>query len=201
MKNNFNFQTKISKEQIYELPLRLFEGNIHIIDSDIKLDKTIIRLKDEPVLGFDTETRPAFRKGKTNKVALLQLATRTDAYLFRLNKVGLPESLAKLLSQKNIKKIGVALKDDLRTLRKLKEFIPEGFVDLQQYVKDFGIEDNGLKKLVANILQFRISKGQQTSNWEQEDLSQQQLEYAATDAWVCYEIYKKLTGILFPDDE
>jgi ribonuclease D len=194
MENNFNFETKISREQIYQLPLKLFEGTIHLVDSETNFDKIINRLNKELVLGFDTETRPTFRKGKTNQVALLQLSTNTDAYLFRLNRIGLPESLAKLLASKNIMKIGVALKDDLRTLRKLREFKPEGFIDLQQYVKDFGIEDNGLKKLVANILNFRISKGQQTSNWELEDLSPQQMEYAATDAWVCYEIFKKLNG-------
>lgn len=194
MKNNFNFRTKISKEQIYQLPLKLFEGNIYLIDSETKFDKIINRLNNERVLGFDTETRPTFRKGKTNQVALLQLATSTDAYLFRLNRIGLPESLTRLLATKNIMKIGVALKDDLRTLQKLRDFKPEGFVDLQQYVKDFGIEDNGLKKLVANILNFRISKGQQTSNWEVEDLTPQQMEYAATDAWVCCEIFKKLNG-------
>jgi ribonuclease D len=194
MENNFNFQTKITREQIYQLPLRLFEGKIHLVDSETNFDNIINRLDNEPVLGFDTETRPTFRKGKTNQVALLQLSTSNNAYLFRLNRIGLPESLAQLLASKKIMKIGVALKDDLRTLRKLREFIPDGFIDLQQYVKDFGIEDNGLKKLVANILNFRISKGQQTSNWELEDLSPQQMEYAATDAWVCYEIFKKLNG-------
>jgi ribonuclease D len=194
MENNFNFQTKITREQIYQLPLRLFEGKIHLVDSETNFDNIINRLDNEPVLGFDTETRPTFRKGKTNQVALLQLSTSNNAYLFRLNRIGLPESLAQLLASKKIMKIGVALKDDLRTLRKLREFIPDGFIDLQQYVKDFGIEDNGLKKLVANILNFRISKGQQTSNWELEDLSPQQREYAATDAWVCYEIFKKLNG-------
>jgi ribonuclease D len=200
MMNNFNFHSKISREQIYELPLRLFEGKLHLIDSEEKFNKIINDLKKEPVLGFDTETKPTFKKGKRNKVALLQLATHTDAYLIRLNKIGLPESLAQILASKNIIKIGVALKDDIRTLRKLREFNPERFIDLQLYVKDFGIEDNGLKKLVANILDFRISKGQQTSNWEQDILSSQQMEYAATDAWVCFEIYKKLNGSFARND-
>ncbi len=194
MMNNFNFHTNISREQIYKLPLRLFEGTIHLIDSEDKFNNIIEVLENEPVLGFDTETKPTFKKGKTNKVALLQLATDTDAYLFRLNKFGLPERLTRLMANDNVIKTGVAIKDDLRTLRKLNNFEPEGFIELQHYVKDFGIEDNGLKKLVANILKFRISKGQQTSNWELDVLSPQQLEYAATDAWVCYEIYKKLDG-------
>jgi ribonuclease D len=150
------------------------------------------RLIHETLLGFDTETKPCFKKGHYHPVALLQLSTREQAFLIRLNKVHLPEFIIEILEDTNITKVGVALKDDLNALNKIVPFEPDGFIDLQQFVKQFGIEDNGLKKLVANILGFRISKKSQTSNWEQEELSREQLEYAATDAWVCRQMYEAL---------
>jgi ribonuclease D len=153
-------------------------------------------LKGIPVLGFDTETKPAFKKGVVNEVCLLQLGDSENIFLFRLNLIGFPKELVKLLADKNIIKTGVALRDDIATLKRLKLFEPGGFVDLQEYVKSFGIEDNGLKKLAANILGFQISKRQQTSNWEADQLTEAQIEYAATDAWVCYEIYYALNKIL-----
>ena len=121
---------------------------------------------------------------------MLQLATQDQVFLFRLNKVHLPGFVIEILENPDITKVGVALRDDLNGLNKIMPFKPDGFVDLQQFVKQFGIEDNGLKKLVANILGFRISKRSQTSNWEQEILSPEQLGYAATDAWVCLQIYE-----------
>ncbi|HJX70754.1 MAG TPA: 3'-5' exonuclease, partial [Bacteroidales bacterium] len=141
---------------------------------------------------FDTETRPSFKRGRKHKVSLLQLATADEALIIRLNKVGLPDRIISLFENENIKKIGLALRDDIRSLNQLRSFKPEGFIDLQQYVKNFNILDNGLKKLAANILGFRISKKQQTSNWEKDTLDDDQLIYAATDAWVCYKIYDTL---------
>ena len=192
MRSDLSFKPFITKEEISSLPINSFSGDLHYIDSLEKYSAVINELKKEPVFGFDTETRPAFKKGKQYDVSLLQLSLRNKAYLFRLNKIGLPDELAEILASDKIAKIGVAIHDDIISLQKLNNFEPGGFIDLQQYVKSYGIEDNGLKKLVANILGFKISKRQQTSNWEAEVLTPAQIEYAATDAWVCYEIFKKL---------
>lgn len=192
MRSDRSFRPTITKEEISTLPQKSFSGEIFYTDNLINFNKVISKLENVRVVGFDTETRPSFKKGKNNDVSLLQLGTASHVYLFRLNKIGLPERLAGILASENILKIGVAIHDDIASLRKLCEFEPAGFIDLQQYVNQYGIEDNGLKKLVANILGFRISKRQQTSNWEAEVLSTAQIEYAATDAWVCYEIFHKL---------
>jgi ribonuclease D len=195
MKIENNFKINISKEDIELLPRRKFEGNIYYIDSIEAFNEFFPLLKGLPVLGFDTETKPAFKKGVINEVSLLQLGDSNNIFLFRLNRIGFPKELIKLLSDENITKAGVALRDDIATLKRLHTFEPAGFVDLQIYVKGFGIEDNGLKKLAANILGFQISKRQQTSNWESEQLTEAQIEYAATDAWVCYEIYMALRNL------
>lgn len=192
MRSDKTFKPSITREEISTLPQKSFTGEIYYIDTLEKFNLIIDNLEKEVCLGFDTETRPAFKKGKSYQVSLLQLGTDKRVYLFRLNKIGLPERLAKVLESEKIFKIGVAIHDDIASLRKIREHTPNGFIDLQQYVNNFGIEDNGLKKLVANILGFRISKRQQTSNWEAEILTQAQIEYAATDAWVCFEIYRKL---------
>jgi ribonuclease D len=192
MKNETNFKTTVTKEEIALLPRTKFCGEIRNIDTLDAFYEFFPLLNNELLLGFDTETKPAFKKGVINEVSLLQLSTSDQAFLFRLNYIGLPKPLLQLLSDPEIIKAGVAVRDDLSVLNRLSKFNPAGFIDLQKMVKDYGIEDNGLKKLAANILGFNISKRQQTSNWEQEQLSIGQIEYAATDAWICYEIYKIL---------
>jgi ribonuclease D len=192
MENNFHFRSKISREEIALLPRRKFIGEIFYIDSREALIEFLPEIREEKILGFDTETRPAFKKGIMNEVALLQLSSSQQAFLFRLNRIGLPEELVSILIDPSVVKTGVAIHDDIAALQKLNNFRAEGFIDLQDYVKEFGIEDKGLKKLTANVLGFQISKRQQTSNWEMENLSRSQIEYAATDAWVCYEIYMQL---------
>ncbi|MGD2036001.1 MAG: 3'-5' exonuclease [Bacteroidales bacterium] len=194
-KNDSNFKTKLSGEEISVLPRKKFSGEIFYINSIRSFQKVLPLLKDEEVFGFDTETKPTFRKGQKNAVSLLQLSTSDHAFLFRLNHLGFPGELAGILADKNTLKIGVAIHDDIVSLRHLQPFDPQGFVELQDYVKEFDIEDRGLKKLTANILGFQISKKQQTSNWESEILTRAQIEYAATDAWVCYEIYSRLMKI------
>jgi ribonuclease D len=196
MKIEGYYKINISREEIDQLPRKKFEGEIFYIDSYQAFLKFFPLINGETVLGIDTETKPSFKKGIVNEVSLLQLCNADKCFLFRLNRIGLPEKLTDLLSDKNIIKAGVALRDDIAVLKKLRPFEPQNFIDLQQYVKDFGIEDNGLKKLAANILGFQISKRQQTSNWEQELLTPSQIEYAATDAWVCYEIYMSLNKII-----
>ena len=195
MKNNQEFQRSVEKDHIQSLPLKSFEGKIHLVDSPAKFSSVKALLNGYPILGFDTETRPSFRKGKTYKVALLQLATREHAFIFRIHRTGIPGFVKDILENPKILKIGVAIRDDLKSLNLIKPMKTDGFIDLQQYVAHFNIEDKGLKKLTANILGFRISKRHQTSNWEEDVLSLPQLEYAATDAWVCFEIYRHLQEI------
>lgn len=182
----------ISKEELNELPVQGFNGNIVVVDYERDIHKIIHVLKKQPVLGFDTETRPTFKKGKKNKVALLQLSTPDTAFVFRLNRMGLSDELVQILADNSIQKVGVAIKDDIIGLRELKDFSPAGFVEIQEKVKEFEIENFGLKKLSGLLLGFRISKAQQTSNWEAEKLSEAQIKYAATDAWVSLEIYNRL---------
>ncbi len=190
------FRENIDKKELVNYPLYGFSGDIVLVDnySEIKKSARILRTAD--VLGFDTETKPSFRKGRGNKVALLQLSDKKTAYLFRLNSIGLPDEIAGILADRSIIKAGVAVHDDIKALKALNYFKEEGFVELQDYVKEFGIESSGLQKLSAIILGFRISKRQQVTNWETPELSGAQMVYAATDAWVCYEIYKKLGNII-----
>jgi len=190
-----NYFEKIPKEILNELPIRSFEGEIYLINNNKDMYQAVSDLKKQFILGFDTETRPAFKKGVFHNVSLLQLATSNKAYLFRLNNIGLPVELSKILSDKKIIKVGVAIKDDIKALQKLNGFLPGAFIELQKYVDEFGIEDNGLKKITGNVLGFRISKGARLTNWDNTTLTETQLKYAATDAWVSCEIYKKLSGL------
>lgn len=184
----------ISTEDLNKLPRGYYEGDICLIDSDKKFQDAIEILKHEKVIGFDTETKPSFKKGKDNRnhVALLQLAGSNCVFLFRLNKIGFPEALTNLLSDKNIIKVGVAIREDIRILQKLTHFKPENFIELQDYVKKFQIENFSLKKLAALVLNIRISKSQRLSDWETDELAQAQMIYGATDAWACREIFFKL---------
>ncbi len=182
----------ISKEELNELPVESFGGEIIVVDYQRDLHKILPYLKKQKVLGFDTETRPTFKKGERNEVALLQLSTEKSAFLFRLNKMGFPEDLVKILADPEIIKVGVAINDDIKDLKRRAKFKPGGFVEIQEKVKDFEIENFGLKKLSGLLLGFRISKAQQTSNWEADVLTEAQIRYAATDAWVSLEIYYRL---------
>jgi ribonuclease D len=186
------FDPIISKEDLRQLPACQFTGAIHIIDSVEKVISACNCIRKEKMLGFDTETRPSFTKGTVNKVAILQLSTFTDAYIFRINKTGLPEELIEILSAPGITKIGAAIHDDIRHLKKIKPFRDGGFIDLQSFVKKFGIENNGLSKMAGIVLKCRVSKSQQLTNWENETLSEGQLLYAATDAWAALKIYTEL---------
>lgn len=188
----FPFQKSITSEEANKMPLKAFEGEIILIDQYEELREAVKHLKEYTVLGFDTETRPSFKKGQTNDVALLQLAANSKTYLFRVNKIGLPDELVNLLNDPKIIKVGAAIKDDIRGLQKISDFDANGFLELQDYVSRFGIESYSLKKLSAIVLHFRISKRQQVSNWEAAELSPGQLRYAATDAWVALKIFEKL---------
>jgi ribonuclease D len=186
------YRESIDKDELAELPLIQFEGEIKLIESKDEYLTAVEYLSRQKLLGFDTETRPAFKKGVVYEVALLQLATVDRAFLFRLNKIGLPNGLKGILENPEILKIGVAIRDDIKGLQKLNSFKPSGFIELQDHVKEFGIQDFSLKKLSAIVLGYRISKAQRVTNWEAPDLTEAQLIYAATDAWISHRIFESL---------
>jgi ribonuclease D len=188
-----SFEQIITGEEILALPLASFPGEIIVIEDAKHVPGIVKTLKDLKILGFDTETRPAFKKGVIYEVALLQFATEERAFIFRLNKTGLPASLASLMADPSVIKAGAAIRDDIRSLQRLARFNPAGFAELQEMVKEHDILETGLRKMAAIVLGIQISKSQQVSNWERKELTDAQLIYAATDAWVCYEIYRRLT--------
>lgn len=186
------YRESIEKEELAELPLIQFEGEISLVETKESYLESIEYLSRQKILGFDTETKPAFKKGVVNEVALLQLSTEDRAFLFRLNKIGLPNGLKGILENPEICKIGVAIRDDIKGLQKLNNFKPGGFIELQEHVKEYGIQDFSLKKLSAIVLGYRISKSQRITNWEAPDLTEAQQIYAATDAWISHRIYESL---------
>ncbi|MEG1580349.1 MAG: 3'-5' exonuclease [Bacteroidaceae bacterium] len=191
---------KIDTSKIADYPRVFFGGKIALIQTESEAEKAVNFLLEQPILGFDTETRPSFKKGVSHQVALLQVSTSDVCFLFRLNKIGLPDCLVKLLSDKSHLKIGLSLKDDFLYLRKRTDFRVGKFVELQEFVKGFGIKDMSLQKLFANLFQQRISKSQRLSNWEAEELTESQQRYAATDAWACVRIYEELVKIKQSND-
>ena len=195
------FQQHISNEDTAKLPAVLFEGPIVIVDDEKQVEAACRDLASSPVLGFDTETRPSFKAGVTYRVALLQLSTPRRCYLFRLNRMRFEKQRVKLLENKAILKIGADVAGDIRSLLALRRFRPGGFVDLQQLAPDGGIEEKSLRKLSAIVLGKRVSKAQRLSNWEAAQLTEKQMRYAATDAWICPEIYRTLQHTLKPNDK
>ena len=194
-----NFASEISKEELQTLPLARFDGKIHVIENYGAAEIIADKLSAFSTLGFDTESRPSFAKGKMNHAALLQLVTANDAYLFRLCKMDMPKNLAALLADPNITKIGAAIKNDLDVLKRTVKLKPAGFIDLQNMVQKYDIKCLGLSKMAGITLGVRISKSQQLSNWENDRLTPAQQRYAATDAWICYLIYEKLKNTIIED--
>ena len=187
------YQAKIDKEIVKDLPIAQTDCQIELIDSPDEVDKAVKYLLRSKVVGFDTESKPSFTKGKSNKIALMQISTQKRCFLFRLQMIGKNQRLKEFLENENIKKIGVAIHGDLRNLRVWSKFEPKNFVDLQNIVGDYGIEELGLQKIYAIVFGRKISKSQQLSNWEAKILNRAQQVYAATDAWACRQIYLKLT--------
>lgn len=183
--------SNIAKADIAQMPADLFTGRIIVIHSAADVEKAVRYLKGFPVLGIDTETRPSFAKGKTYEVALMQVSTEDTCFLFRLNYIGMPDALIELL-QSNQLKVGLSLKDDIHSLHRKHSFEPRGFLDLQGYVKEMGIEAQSLQKIYALLFGMKISKSQRLTNWEADVLTDRQKGYAATDAWACIRIYKYL---------
>ncbi|WP_425391903.1 3'-5' exonuclease [Ekhidna sp.] len=189
---NSRFAEHITKEDIRALPLLAFEGEIHTLDSEEECNRAIQQLRKFDVVGFDTEKKPTFNKGEYNHTAMVQLSTMENAYLFRLNNMGYPTSLFNYMADESILKLGISIDDDLKDLNRARKFKPKNFTDLNDVVKELGVKHMGVKKLAAIFLDSRISKNQQVSNWEAEKLTPSQEKYAATDAWICLAIYKKL---------
>lgn len=184
--------TNITLDEINALPLKTFKGKVHLIDQPEPLSDVIGEVRKHEVVGFDTETRPSFRKGQLFKVALLQIAIPDHVFLIRLQQTGLTDEIQYLLETESLIKTGIGIRDDILALQRMKRFHPKGFVDLAPLAKDAGLQVESVKKLTGLLLGFRISKSAQTSNWEASKLTKKQIEYAATDAWVCLELYKKL---------
>lgn len=183
--------SKFDKSRIGELPRVLFTGRIIPILSETEAEKAVEYLLQADVLGFDTETRPVFKRGQHHKVALLQVSTLDTCFLFRLNRIGLCPAVKRLLETTSVTKIGLSWHDDVMSLHKRGEFEANGFIDLQDMVKDFGVKDMSLAKLYANFFGQRISKREQLSNWEADVLTEKQKGYAATDAWACVMLYNE----------
>ena len=185
-------QSDIAKADVAQMPAALFQGRIIVIHSTSDVEKAANYLKSFPIVGIDTETRPSFAKGRTYDVSLLQISTEDTCFLFRLNYIGMPQALIDLLQDARQLKVGLSLKDDIHNLHRKHSFEPQGFLDLQQYVKTLGIEAQSLQKIYALLFGEKISKSQRLTNWEADVLTDRQKGYAATDAWACIRIYKYL---------
>lgn len=194
-----DLQATWDKEAINELPLGRYEGPVVLIDNQDSLVGAVKALKKEKLLGFDTESRPAFKKGVKFPPSLLQLAGESMVYLFQLATIEDLDSLFRLLSDSKIKKVGVAILDDIKRLQSLHDFKPEGFIEIAKMSKQLGCKYAGLRTLSAVVLGRRISKKAQLSNWAQKNLTETQINYAATDAWVSRKLYLELKQVM--DDE
>jgi ribonuclease D len=192
-KLSHNGNISITHEEIATLPLRSFQGKVILLTDPEALPHAFREIQKHEVVGFDTETRPSFRRGEFHKVSLLQLAVPDKVFLVRLNHTGLTPDVIQFLEDMSTRKAGVGVRDDVNALHKLQRFKAAGFEELSAMARQAGLEVESVKKLTALLLGFRISKGAQTSNWEAESLTEKQIEYAATDAWVCLEIYRKLS--------
>ena len=184
----------ISKQQLMELPEVKYPGKVVLVDSASKCKSALAYLNKVSQVGFDTETRPSFQKYRHYNVSLMQISVDDECFLFRLKQIGSLDALVKFLERDDIQKIGLSLKDDFHSIGKIAEFSPAGFVELQSFVKDYEIADNSLQRIFGIIFNQRISKNQRLTNWEAQELTVNQQNYAAIDAWACQLIYNHLTA-------
>lgn len=192
-----DYTLSIDKSTVSQLPVSAFGGEIITIQTVEQAEEAISDLEQYSMVGFDTETKPSFKKGKPNKVALLQLSTDERCYLFRLNIIGVPDSIVRFLENEKILKIGLSVRDDFHVMHRTSTVEPKSFIELQDFVKKYNIADISLQKIFAIIFGRKISKSQRLTNWEADELSNGQKVYAATDAWACLRIYKHLIDGLF----
>ena len=191
-----NYSASITKEEMALLPVEQFPGKIVVVDTQGSIRKAIAYLSTFDYVGFDTETRPNFSKTQHHTMALIQLATSERCYLFRLNRLGgIPQQLEDFLRNEKTIKVGLSLLDDFHNLRKLVDLTPCSFIDLQKIVPSFGIREAGLQKIYAILFAKKISKRMRLSNWEADELSEAQKQYAALDAWACLRIYQRLNQL------
>ena len=183
---------KFNKNDIQGLPKVQFNGRIITIISESEAVKAVDYLLTQPILGIDSETRPSFKKGSYHRVALLQVSTHDTCFLFRLNRIGMPDAIVRLLENETVTKVGLSLKDDISQLKHRRDFTPGNFIDLQNEAKELGITDMSLQKLYANLLGGKISKTQRLSNWECDVLGPAQQQYAAIDAWACVQLHEEI---------
>ncbi len=186
---------KFDKTRIPSLPVAQFEGRIVVVLNEAEAEKAVDYLLTQPILGFDTETRPSFSRGHQHRVALLQVATKDVCFLFRLNYTGLNAHLVRLLQDTTVTKVALSWNDDINSLHRIGQFNVGHFIEIQDIVKDLGIEDMSLQKIYANLFGMKISKRQQLSNWEANILNDKQKMYAATDAWACINIYNEIVSL------
>ena len=184
--------SKYDKTAIPSLPREVFDGRIIVVLTAAEAGRAVDFLLKQSILGIDTETRPSFRRGQMHRVSLLQIATREVCFLFRLNLIGFTPELKLLMEDASVPKIGLSLRDDVTMLKRLADFTPGNFIDLQDHVREIGVEDMSLQKLYANFFGKRISKREQLTNWEADVLNDKQKVYAATDAWSCIMLYDEL---------
>uniref|UniRef100_UPI0040475C0D 3'-5' exonuclease n=1 Tax=Roseivirga sp. TaxID=1964215 RepID=UPI0040475C0D len=192
-----SFQKSISKEELMELPLSQYEGKVVIAASEETIREALREIGQFSVVGFDTEARPTFKKGQIRQISLIQIATDDKVYLLRIMQTGLMDCIVDFMENPNIVKVGIGLDDDFNLLNRLRSFDKRGFLDLNIRFKEIGAENIGARNLAGMMLGIRISKSAQTSNWEAEEYTDKQISYAATDAWICLEIYRALQDLGF----
>lgn len=192
-----SFQKSISKEELMELPLSQYEGKVVIAASEETIQEALREISQFSVVGFDTEARPTFKKGQIRQISLIQIATDDKVYLLRIMQTGLLDCIVDFMENPNIIKVGIGLDDDFNLLNRLRRFDKRGFLDLNIRFKEIGAENIGARNLAGMMLGIRISKSAQTSNWEAEEYTDKQISYAATDAWICLEIYRELQDLGF----
>ncbi|MBD5213648.1 MAG: 3'-5' exonuclease domain-containing protein 2 [Bacteroidales bacterium] len=187
----------IDKSQIHQMPVAKFPGKIYVIDNAADARSAVAYLMRQSAVGFDTETRPTFRKGETHNVALVQISTSDECFLFRVNLIGFCEPLRQLMESRDVLKIGLSTKDDFHGLARLAPIVPGGIIELQHFVGKYDITDQSLQKVYAIIFGEHITKGQRLTNWEAKTLTPAQQDYASLDAWACLRIYRHLSEGLF----
>lgn len=198
---NEDYKIAISKDALSEMPPVEFQGDITVVDTPEATKNALAIISRLTAVGIDTETRPNFRKGQNNHVALIQISSEDNTFLFRICHTGLLPGIIELLENPNIMKIGLSLKDDFHNLHKISEFTPHNVVELQQMVKNYRITDASLQKIYGILFGERISKGQRLTNWEAAELTDAQQRYASIDAWACLKIYNHLVSGCFRHED
>lgn len=197
--SKYRYKDTISKEEMLKLPQEDFDGDIVLIDKKNACKSAISDIRKHNIVGIDTESKPIFNKGESNKISLIQISTESCCYLFRVNKIGITNDLAGFLEDTSIYKVGISLRDDIRAINTLGNIVPQKFIELQKICPAYGIKEQGLQRIYAIMFRKLINKKQRLTNWNASQLSVSQLKYAALDAWAVLRIYNKLTSLPNPN--